>query len=264
MKNKELIITLIVILFIIVIGLIALLTLVLSGKLNFKTGFRNFGNKSNQIIFDTNYEIENIEDIEILSTAGDIKFEESMEKNIRVVAYGKNEDDLKVSFNENKLKIDYSKTKKVNFGFNFDITDIIIYIPKDYSKQINIKANYGDIELLDLENASIDISQDCGDVKLGKVKNISVKNSYGDIDIEEVLNKCIIESDCGDIKIEKLQIQENSSIESDLGDIRIKQTNDIYIDAKTDLGDVKVNTNNRHSEVILKIEGDCGDIKVGD
>lgn len=263
MRNKGLIIALIVILLIIVIGLIIFLTLGINGRLNFKTGFKNFGNRSNQIILDTNYEIENLEDIEILSTAGDIKFEESMEKNIRVVAYGKNEDDLKVNFDENKLKIDYSKTKKVNFWFNFDITDIIIYIPKDYSKQINIKANYGDIELSDLENASIDISQDCGDVKLGKVKNILVKNSYGDVNIEEILNKCTIESNCGDIKIEKMQIQENSSIESDLGDVKIKQTNDIYIDAKTDLGDVKVNTNNRHSEIILKIEGDCGDIKVG-
>ena len=64
------------------------------------------------------------------------------------------------------------------------------------------------------------------------------------------------------IKIDKVQIAEDSYIKSDYGDVRIKETNDIYIDAKTDLGDVKINTNNRHSEITLKIEGDCGDIKV--
>lgn len=114
-----------------------------------------------------------------------------------------------------------------------------------------------------MENASIDIKQDCGDVKLGKVKDITVKNSYGDIYIEKILNKCIVKSDCGDIKIEEIELKENSSIESDLGNIKIGKTNDIYIDAKTDLGDTKVNTNNRHSEITLKIEGSCGDIKVG-
>lgn len=141
MKNKGLIITLIVILSIVVVGLIALLSLAISGKLSFRPNFRRFGAKSNQVIYDENYNIETIEDLEILSAAGDIKIEEGIDRNIRVVAYGKNENDLKVSFRENKLKIDYSKTKKVNFWFNFDITDITIYIPKDYSKQINIKSN---------------------------------------------------------------------------------------------------------------------------
>ncbi len=262
MKSKGLIITLIIILSIVVIGLIVLLSLVISGNLSFRPNFRNLGVRSNQVIYDENYNIETIEDIEILSTAGDIKLEESMDKNIRVVAFGKNENDLKVSLNENKLKIDYSEIKKINFWFNFDITDITIYIPKDYSKQINIKANYGNIELIDLENATIDIEQDCGDVKLGKVKDIFIKNSYGDINIEKVLNKCAIKSDCGDIKIEEIELKENSSIDSDLGNVKINKKNDIYIDAKTDLGDTKVDTNNRHSEITLKIEGSCGDIKV--
>lgn len=44
--------------------------------------------------------------------------------------------------------------------------------------------------------------------------------------------------------------------------MKIGETNDIYIDAKTDLGEVKVNRNNRYSEITLEIENDCGDIKV--
>lgn len=39
-------------------------------------------------------------------------------------------------------------------------------------------------------------------------------------------------------------------------------TNDIYIDAKTDLGDVDVNHNNRMSGITLKIKNNCGDIEV--
>ena len=296
MKNNGIIITLIIILSIIIIGLIVFLCLTLNGRLHF--GFRNFGVKSKKVIFDTTYEVESIDNLEILSKAGDVNFEESTDDKIRVLVYGENENDLNVDLNENKLKVNYANYKKVNFGFNFYLNDIIIYIPKDYSKQINIDMNYGDIKAIDLENATMNIKEDCGDIKLGKVKDIDIKNSYGDIDIEQVLDKTkieakcgdiklgkvkdieiennygdidiglisdkfTIEANCGDIKLDRIEISENSSIKSNLGNVKIKETNDIYIEAKTDLGDVKVNTNNRHSEIILKIDSDCGDIKVG-
>ena len=51
-------------------------------------------------------------------------------------------------------------------------------------------------------------------------------------------------------------------INSDLGDIKIEETNDIYIETDVSLGDAKVNNNNRHSEIILSIENNLGDIKV--
>lgn len=264
MKNKGLIITLIIILFIIIIGLIAFLYLSLSGKLNFQLGLKNWGTKSSNIIFDTSYELDSIDNLEILSSTGDINFEESTDGRIRIVAYGQNDNNLKVTLNENKLKVDYSEYKNVSIGFNFNsyINDIIVYIPKDYSKEINIDADYGDIEMIDLENATINIKEDCGSLKLGKVKNISIENDYGDVEIGEILNKFTIEAECGDVKIDKVQIAENSYIKSNYGDVKIKETNDIYIDAKTDFGDTKINTNNRHSEITLKIEADCGDIKI--
>lgn len=296
MKNNGIIITLIIILSIIIIGLIVFLCLVLNGRLHF--GFKNFGVKSKKVIFDTSYEVESIDNLEILSKSGDVNFEESTDGRIRVLVYGENENDLNVDLSQNKLKVNYSNYKKINFGFNFYLNDIIIYIPKEYSKQINVDMNYGDIKAIDLENATINIKEDCGDIKLGKVRDIDIKNSYGDIDIELVSdnarieancgdiklgkakdieiennygdiniglisNKFKIEADCGDIKLDKVEVLENSSIKSSLGNVKIKETNDIYIDAKTHLGDIKVNTNNRHSDIILKIDSDCGDIKVG-
>ena len=120
----------------------------------------------------------------------------------------------------------------------------------------------GDIEVIDLEKATVDIEEDCGDVVLGKVKNAFVKNHYGDIKIAEIGNQVLVESDCGDVKIGSVKLAEDSKITNSFGDIKIGQTNEIYIEAKTDLGDVKVNKNERHAEITLKIENDCGDIKV--
>lgn len=261
MKNKALIIALIILLSLLIIGLIIFLCFAINQ--NFK--LKDWGSKkSKQIIFDESYDFAQIENLEILSTAGDIKLEESTDEKIRVVAYGRSVDDLEVVFEKNKLKVDYSKYKHKNtiFSFDFYLNDIQIYLPKSYEKNISIQAKYGDIEVTDLENANIQIEEDCGDVDLGKVKNVSVKNHYGDIKIDEIGNQFEIESDCGDVKINAITITEDSSIVNNLGDIKLGKTNEIYIDAKTDLGDVKVNQNYRHSEIMLTIKNDCGDIKV--
>lgn len=259
MKNKGVIIILIVILSILAIGLTAFLYMYLTGRMENSFFIGRFSNEKN-IIFDQIYE-ENISDLEVKSTAGDITFEKSTDENIRVVVYGKDENDLEITLKDDNLKVEYSEHHAV-FNFGVVLKDIIIYIPEKYSNHINIKANYGDIKIIDLENATINIEEDCGDIELGKIKNADIDNSYGNIKIDTVLNKCKIKNDCGDIKINNLQIQEESNIESSLGDVKIGSTNEIYIDAKTDLGDLKINNNNRHSEITLKIKNSCGDIKV--
>ena len=261
MSNRGLIIALIILLIIIIILLIAFLGLSLNGKIGLQ---RWNAKKSSQVIFDNAYEVSQVEHLEILSTAGDIDFKESTDEKVRVVVYGEEEQELKVDLNGNRLKVDYSqyKNKKIFWGFHFYINDIVIYLPKDYGHEINIQAKYGDIAISNLESATIQIEEDCGDVSLGKVKNVFVSNHYGDIQIDEVKNQLSIQSDCGDVEINTVAILENSSVKNNLGDIKIGQTNEIYIEARTSLGDIKVNRNNRHSEVMLKIENECGDIKV--
>lgn len=261
MKNREWMIGLIVLLSIIVVALIVFLCVALNGNFKLKKWAKK---KSDTIIFDQTYEQLTIEKLEILSIAGDIRFEESIDEKVRVVVYGENSEDLKVDFRDDELRIDYSQFKRKNvfLGFGFYSNDIVIYIPKNYEKEINVEANYGDIQMCGLENAVIRIKEDCGDVVLGKAKDAFVENHYGDIKIAEITNKVEIKSDCGDVKIDSASIMEDSSIINRFGDIKIGKTNEVYIEAKTDLGDVKVNQNSRHANVMLKIENNCGDIKV--
>ena len=262
MNNRGLIITLIILLIIIIILLTAFLGLSINGRI----GLQKWNSKkSKQVIFDDNYEISQVENLEILSIAGDIKFEESTDGKVRVVVYGEREEDLQVSLNGNQLKVDYAQYRHKGFfwGLHFYSNDIMIYLPKDATYEISVKANYGDVKAIDLPNSTMNISEDCGDVILGKVKNVFVKNSYGNVKIAEISNKVEIESECGDVKIGSVNLMENSSIVNRLGDVKIGETNEIYMDAKTDLGDVKINHNDRHAEIVLKIQNSCGDIKVG-
>ncbi|MBP3708704.1 MAG: DUF4097 family beta strand repeat protein [Clostridia bacterium] len=261
MKNKGVIVIMIILLSFLSIGLAVLLFFMING--NFKFGF-NMGKRSEEVIFEEFYEADSINNIEILSSAGDVKFEESTDGKLKVIVYGQNDGKLKVDFYDNKLKVDYSENNKINFfGINFYTNDIIVYIPKSYDKSIKVDLDYGNINVLDLEKATIDIKADCGDVRLGTIKNVTIKNDYGNVEIGEVLNKLNIDSDCGDIKIEKVQLQEDSKIKLDLGDVKISEINDIYVDANVDLGECKINSSNRHSDVTLKIDSDCGDVKVG-
>lgn len=260
MSNRSLLIITIVLLSIIAVCLIAFLVMALTGKYRgFSIGIFESGN--NEAVFEESYEEALVNSFEVKSEAGDINIEPSQDEKIKVVVYGKNQDDVKVSFNEGNLKIDVKQPRRVMI-FGTYMNKITIYIPQSYSKELNIKANYEDIDIGSLENSIMNVENDCGDIKIASVKNATVKNHYGDIKIEKITNKCDIRNNCGSIKIQNLDIKEDSNIEFDLGDIKIEKTSDIYIDAKVDLGDIKVNENNRHSEITLKAKNSCGDIKI--
>lgn len=260
MSNRNLLIITIVLLSIIAVSLIVFLVLAITGNYRvFSMG--SFERNENNVIFEESYEESLVNGFELKSEAGDISIQTSQDEKIKVVVYGKSGEDVNVSFNEGNLKIDVKQPRRViNFGMY--INNIVVYIPQNYSKECNVIANYGDIDIGSFENSIMNVENDCGDIKIASVKNATVKNHYGDIKIENVLNKCDIENNCGSIKIQNLDIKEDSTIESDLGDIKVEKTSDIYIDAKVDLGDIKINENNRHSNITLKAKNNCGDIKI--
>ena len=264
MKNKRIIITLIILLSIIIFFLVMFLVMYLTGKINFSSGILSFRTvRSNNIIFDKTYKIEDIDNIDIKQDAGDIIFKETSGDDIQVVVYGENESDLDVNLNQNSLSIDNTLNKRFAF-FSFGITtkDIIVYIPSIYNKEIKIKSDYGKCEMTNLENATVDIDCNAGNVKLGKVKNAKIKCDYGNIEIKEIMNKCDIKADCGNVEVDTISIKENSTIKADLGNIDINNTNDIYIDADVDLGKTNINKSNRNSEIILKINCNCGNVTI--
>lgn len=260
MKNKGFIISMIVFWVLLIIVLTAVLCAALSG--------RGIGwyvdHEENTVIFEKSYDIEQINNIKVLSNAGDVKFKESSnDAEIKVVIYGQSDENVSVELQNYLLKVDNTqKNKHVSFALKKYVNEIEVYVPKAYNKKIDVELDYGSIEMIDLENATVTIDEDCGDIDVGKVKNITLRNDYGDTDIDSVLNKLDIETNCGDLDIEHLDLKENSTIRCDLGDVSIGSTNDIFIDTSVDLGNSKVKNNNRYAEVTLKIEMDCGDIEV--
>ena len=262
MKYRGLIITMIVMLSIIIVLLLGVLYLGINNTGFIQLGFFS-GNKADKIIYDKGYDVGLINNIEVLSSAGDVKIEESNDSNVRVLVYGKEDDGLRVDLENGNLKVYYREHHKHHIiSFGGYLSEIIIYVPKTYDKNLDLKLDYGDLDITSIENASIKVNESCGDIKAGKVKNIEIDNDYGNVKIEEVLNRLNIKTDCGNVKIGKVNLKEDSSIKCDMGDVKIEEKNDIYVDAKVDLGDCKIGNNNRHSEITLKVDMSCGDIKI--
>lgn len=300
-KNKAMIIVLISFISLIVISLILFLVFALNNTFKFKKfnfiNF-NFGNKiSNNLLLKETYD-GNLSKIAINTDSADIEVMKSRENNISVLVYAddSNISDYKVNVDNNILNINIESKKCIGFCFDSIKSKVVVYVPIDYSNNINIYNNYGDVSVGNLEKANItvdedcgdvsiksgdivivknsygdininkankaDIDEDCGDVEIDFVSDAIVNNSYGDISINNVMGYLDIENSCGDIEIENIELTRNSKIIDNLGDIKINNIKDVYIDAKTDLGDVDINNNYHKSDIVLKIENDCGDIEV--
>ena len=295
MNNKTLKIILIIFLSLLVIGLSVFFVNILTNK-DFRFGHFSFGHKvSNELVFNQEYETI-FDTIKIDSKSSDIEIKEGNESKVKVVIYG-DKDETNVEVVNNKLNIKSNEKKCIGFCFNMTIAKIEVYLPSSYSGNINIENNYGDVNIGNFDNLILDakldagdikvdslksgkiknsygdikilgyskeleIDQDCGDVEVSEVDRIKLENNYGDINIGKVNEYLQIKEDCGDVKIDSLNLKENSSIHNSYGDIKIGSTNEIYINAKTSLGDTKINNNYQKSYVTLTIDNSCGDIRV--
>lgn len=294
MKNKGLIISLITLLVIISIALIIFMICMMNNKINF-FNFSFHTKVSDELVIDQVYN-NDYSKIDIDSAASNIYIKKSSDDKINVLVYD-DKNNASITDTNNQLKINLNGKKCHGFCLNTTIGKIEIYLPDSFNGRLDIVNNYGDISIDEI-NANINIDEDCGNVKIDSANDIDIKSSFGNIDIKNAnkikiktsagdvdigdVNDVKIESDfgdiniksvssyinidqdCGDVVIDNVNIDSNSSINSDLGDVKIGSTNAIYIDAKTDLGNVKINRNNYKdvNTIILKIENDCGDISV--
>ncbi len=292
MKNKGLIISLIIFLSIIVIGLIVLFIIALNHNFSFNIDI--FNTKiSTEKIYEKNYE-EIFNKIIINSNASKIEIKETNKEIIEVEVYGK-EEKLTVKDKEN-LEIEYRETKCNFFCFNREIAKIVIYLPSNYENEVIIKNDLGNIEIGKFENITLDIEEDASNIKIEEAKNIKakndagnitigkvdiadlednagnikvdkvniakIKNDAGNITINEVNQKFEIENDVGNIEIDYVNITEDSIAKTDTGNIKINNKNDIYVEGSTSVGKVNIDTNNRKAEVKLDLKTDVGTIKV--
>lgn len=263
MKSKGLIVTLIILLVIVIALLIGFLVLCLNGTISFNGGFKIFsGKKSDNIIYNEQYNIEDVNAINLSQKAGDIIFENIDENVLKVEVYGETKDDAQISLENNELRIEYKNTNSGFFNFNSVRGDIKIFAPSSFVGKIRIKNDAGETKIQNFENTDIDLDCDAGNVKIDKVKNVNVKCDAGNVEIGTILNQCNMKMNCGNLKVDEMNLNADSNVEADMGNIRIKRINDVYVDAKADLGRCNIGKSVRSSSVTLRVDCDMGNIDI--
>lgn len=293
MKNKGLILTLIILLSVVAIAILVFLVLLLTG--NTRLGYINFTHRvSEELVLEETYD-STFNTILINAFVADIDVKTSSDEQIKVFVYGDKER-TNVDTSNGKLTITTKGKKCFGICFNQKIDKVEVYIPSTFDKELEVNNDYGNVVIDAFLNSNMTVTEKCGDVSIqggnevkvnnsfgdirikeankvhvkesagdvtvGKVNDAVIHNNYGDIEVSEVTNYMDIKQDCGDVNIDRAVLNKDSKIVNHLGDIEIGFTNEIYIDAKTSLGDVKVRQNNHNADIILKIENSCGDIEV--
>ena len=268
-------ITLIILLSIIAIALTAILTLMLMRGTKFNLKF-NLKFSENLI---EEKEIVDIKDLKIDTNVADIDIETGDDEKITVKLYCDECEDSKIKETEEDIQI-VLKDKKKTFRLFSKGPRIIVKVPKTYDKNIGIKGDVADVDIAPLKDATLNLDLTTGDLDASDLNKANIKVTTGDIDIDNINdlvckattgdikarsinNHLEISVVTGDIKIERVNLNESSLIKTNTGDVKIEHTNNIYIEGKTNIGKASINTNDRKSDVVLSIESNVGDIKVG-
>ena len=212
----------------------------------------------------------------------DVNFYYHDDDRILVKVKGASDDNADVYTKDDTLNINVKSKNRIGiFIFNFINNKIDIYLPRSYDLPINVTARTGDVKFKEESNSIFDIKLSTGDIYLRNAKDSSLKVSTGDITITENFDNGTIKTSTGDIKvknangkidfttstgnitIKKINLTKNSNIKASTGDVKITKVNNIYINADSNTGDIKIKHSNRYSDVELNIKTSTGDITTG-
>ncbi len=268
-KNKKVIISIIVLL-VIIAGLAGFMIYGIAKGEKFV-----FSGKT-EVLYESIFNDVNKIDVNITNYDVEIKEHDKNEIAIEITGNEKNKDKIKVEANGNDLTIKQDGSI-ICIGLCLYEETITIYVPENYELEYNhesssgsivsdiliqkgnIKTTSGDIKLTTLlngsiastsgnielnEGSSLEVSSTSGDIDIEKVNDLTGSATSGNLTINNLTNKINFSLTSGDIKINKFSINEDSSLTARSGNTKIGLEKEVFIDAKTNNGDIDINNSN--------------------
>lgn len=243
-----------------VILIVILLGIMILGLFNHEFTF-NLDDYDKVELYNEVYSLEDIDKLEANIVSTNITIKDSEDENIRVVINGKEKrkDRYGVSNDNKTLKIDERAYSTFCFGFCFYNDEIIVYLPKNFNRNIDIKGTSSDVNIVNSYDSKMDIHTVSGDIKLEDAKTLVVRSTSGDISINNALDievkstsgevnigsgkKVKVETTSGDINVDEA---EELEINSTSGEVEIGRTGNVNI--STISGDVSLDDLNVNGE----------------
>lgn len=198
---------------------------------------------------DKNFNMQNIDKIDVDTVSTDIRFIPEDRDDIKVHFHGTIASSNKATspymtaeMVNKTLKIKINHKNSISIGFNSYNLYLDIYIPKDYSKSIIAKTTSGDIALENLDIEDLYLKSTSGDIKSEYLyaKKGTFKSTSGGIKIENHKGEIDAKTTSGDIYINTDSTPEDIYSHSVSGDIKIQLPNnsEFYLESKTTSGEI--------------------------
>ena len=276
-----------------IVILVLIVILVIVANL-LKTSYRKLYKVSDELVLEQSYNTF-FNEIDINTKMTDIDIKHSPDNTFKVITYGE-KNYIKLEDKNNKLFIDINRKNLISLNFYSYISKVELYIPSNYNKVIRINNEFGNINIDEFNNLTLDVKQKIGNlnissldfiktenknsnIKIDKVVKARLSNKNGKINVKEVADLVIdnvngnvtIESlneylkinlDSGNIKIDSMKLIKASNINLRYGNVIINKIEDINVKAKTDRGKKQIKNNNKKSDIKLEIHNKSGNIKI--
>ena len=247
-KTKKVIIALIAVLTALALFLVGVMSFVIIDKKDLFDRFKD-ENKYKTVIFEQEYNTEDIKNIKVDVNCADITFKSAEDEFVKVTVYGLNENKFSGEVKNGILSLEEIRGR-VTFdfpSFSFRGLKIIVSLPAGFNSPVDIDSNIGDV----------DFQTECN-------FNLNVNLTTGDFEAYSLAGRFDISSDTGDVDIKNAKPSENSSITVTTGDIEIENVSNTKIRYDSSVGDEEVYGSDENSNVTLTVKTDTGDIEEND
>ncbi len=232
--------------------------------------YSNFGETSNikgkpkkNINAEKNFDLQGIDDINISTVSTDIRIIPEDRDDIKVYFHGtiasSNEivsPELITEIQNNTLQIEIDHKNLISLGFYSSNLNLDIYIPNEYTKNIDVKTTSADIDLGILDIKDISVKSVSGDIKAESLytKKSNFKSTSGEIKLRDFKGGIDAKTTSGDLYIDFKALENDVYMNSISGDIELKLPNnsEFYLESKSLSGDIEcdfpISIQGKHSD----------------
>jgi len=214
---------------------------------NYMVNFRDRNNFEGNPIDEVNtFGIYQLKEIYIHSVSSDVSVFSTDEEEIKIHFYGrtalkseKASPKLITNLEGSKLKIEIEYPKVI--FYNADVV-LDVYIPQDYTGNINIDAVSADVDISNLDINNFQCKTVSGDLKIKSLgsDNLTLKTTSGEVNIMDFTGNLEADSVSGDINVRYRIFDNNIDVKTISGKVEIDlpQNAEFYLKTNTVSGEV--------------------------
>ncbi|MNI16338.1 hypothetical protein D3C73_696660 [compost metagenome] len=247
----------------IMVGIVILIFTINSGNI-FNMGSRFFNTE--HINIDKAIDASNINKLVVQSASTDILVIKGQSDYIQLRLQGdvssKYADRINLSAEpkDGTLEVGIDKSDGFNIGFSFTDIKLTVELPDKQWKELNIKANSGNIDLAQIKGDFIQAHTSSGNIQLNKIQStkMNLKTSSGDIHAEEFISEQLTfntssgnatlidgeaqlhgETNSGDIELQYEELLHHTELKTTSGSVAIelnKEPQSLALDYKSNSG----------------------------